>query len=58
MSGRLRTSETVAVETPARLATAWMFDKRLLRTPGTGQALTNEFLPGQGLEGSGVGPEG
>ena len=36
----------------------WMFDKRLLRTPGTGQALTNEFLPGQGLEGSGVGPEG
>jgi putative hydroxymethylpyrimidine transport system substrate-binding protein len=36
----------------------WMFDKRLLRAPGTGQALTNEFLPGQGLEGSGVGPEG
>jgi putative hydroxymethylpyrimidine transport system substrate-binding protein len=27
----------------------WMFDKRLLRAPGTGQALTNEFLPGQGL---------
>jgi putative hydroxymethylpyrimidine transport system substrate-binding protein len=36
----------------------WMFDEQLLRAAGTGQALTNEFLPGQGLEGSGVGPEG
>jgi len=36
----------------------WMFDNRLLRAPGTGQALTNEFLEGQGLEGAGVRPEG
>jgi putative hydroxymethylpyrimidine transport system substrate-binding protein len=36
----------------------WMFDKKLLSSPGTGLALTNEFLEGQGLEGSGVRPDG